>query len=74
MYARIQKKANKALVRFEQVTPKTKFDLIRDYFYQEFPDAYWDDQIRWMVLPDHEYPRLVKFAHTVFGTGSTHIV
>lgn len=68
-YARVGVNDDAVQVRFENINSSGpgSFDAIRDRFYQRFPNAHWNWQIRRMVLPRGELNRLVTFCAEEFG-------
>ncbi len=75
-YARIKILPNTVQLRFEQIDfsgRSNAFDLLRDKLYHEIPEARWDKQIRWMVLPANRLNKALDFCYQELGVGRVRI-
>lgn len=75
-YVRVKILSNSIQLRFEQIdSPKQprSFDLLRDRLYQEIPNAKWNKQIRWMVIPLDQLNNVLDFCYREFGSGQVKI-
>lgn len=64
-YIRIEILSDIVRVRLERTGDR--FDQLRDAFYAHVPSAYWNHEIRWMLVPRTDYKKLMAYCTKWFS-------